>query len=72
MNMEERDRLKALEINVEHLKRTVDDTSRTVTELRDLLLQAKGARWMIGILIAIGGMLAGVASRYIPFLPLPR
>ena len=72
MNAEERDRLKALEINVEHLKKTVDETSRTVTELRDLLLQAKGARWMIGIMIAIGSFMAGIALKYLPFLPLPR
>lgn len=72
MNNEERDRLKTLEVNFEHMKSTIDATNETVTELRDLLLQAKGARWVIGIMIAIGSFMAGIALRYLPFLPLPR
>lgn len=72
MTAEERDRLRTLEVNFEHLKRTADNTNATVTELRDLLLQAKGARWMIGLTIALGSFIAGLAIKYFPFLPLPR
>lgn len=69
MNTDERDRLTKLEVNVEHLTRQVDEMKDTVTELRDLLLQARGARWMIGILIAVGGFMSGMLAKYLPFLP---
>lgn len=64
-----RERIAALEVQVKHLADTLDNTNKVVTELRDLLLQAKGARWLLGILIAIGGFMAGAAAKYVPFLP---
>lgn len=69
MSDDTRERIVALEVQVKHLAETLDKTNTVVTELRDLLLQAKGARLMIGILIAIGGFIAGIAAKYIPFLP---
>ena len=72
MSPDERDRLRTLEVNFDHMKTTIEQTNETVTELRDLLLQAKGARWVIGIMIAVGSFMAGVALKYFPYLPLPR
>ncbi|MBF9234675.1 hypothetical protein [Microvirga alba] len=69
MSDDTRERIVALEVKVEHLSETLAETNTVVRELRDLLLQAKGARWMIGILIAIGGFMAGIAAKYLPFLP---
>lgn len=67
--MSDGERIAALEVQVKHLADTLDKTNDVVTELRDLLLQAKGARWLLCVLIAIGGFTAGVAAKYIPFLP---
>jgi hypothetical protein len=64
-----RERIAALEVQVKHLAETLDKTNGVVTELRDLLLQARGARWVIGILIAVGGFLSGMLAKYLPFLP---
>jgi hypothetical protein len=69
MSDDTRERIAALEVQVQHLAESLDKTSRVVTELRDLLLQAKGARWVIGILIAIGGFLSGMLAKYLPFSP---
>jgi hypothetical protein len=68
MNDDTRERLVALEVEVKHLSEQLVATTAVVTELRDLLLQAKGARWMIGILIALSGFLAGMAAKYVPYL----
>jgi uncharacterized coiled-coil protein SlyX len=64
-----RERIAALEVQVKHLAETLDKTNAVVTELRDLLLQAKGARLLLSVLIALGGFLAGIAAKYLPFLP---
>lgn len=69
MTDDTRERIVALEVQVKHLAETLDKTNTVVTELRDLLLQAKGARWVIGILIAIGGFMSGMMAKYLPFLP---
>ena len=50
--MSDGERIAALEVQVKHLANTLDKTNDVVTELRDLLLQARGARWVLGILIA--------------------
>lgn len=69
MTDDTRERIAALEVQVRHLSETLSATQAIVTELRDLLLQARGARWMIGLLIAVGGFLAGMAAKYLPFAP---
>lgn len=69
MSDDTRERIAALEVQVNHLAATLNKTNEVVTELRDLLLQAKGARWLLGILIAIGGFVAGMAAKYLPFSP---
>lgn len=69
MTDDTRERIAALEVQVRHLSDTLSATQAVVTELRDLLLQARGARWMIGLLIAVGGFLAGMSAKYLPYLP---
>lgn len=53
-----RDRVIKLEGKVEQLEKTIDAMSTKVTEMHELLIQAKGARWMLMILVAIGGFMA--------------
>jgi uncharacterized coiled-coil protein SlyX len=62
------ERITALEVRVLHLTDTIDNINETVTELRDLLVAARGARWMLAILIALGSFSAGALVQFIPFL----
>jgi len=72
MSDDTRERLAALEVKVEHLTEMQQRNTLVVTELRDLLLQAKGARWLLGILIAIGSFSAGMLAKYLPYPLTPR
>ncbi len=63
-----RDRVIRLEEEVKHLKRKIDDMDRKVTEMHYLLLHAKGAKWMLMILIAIGGFVAAKITPIIAYL----
>ena len=57
-----RERLARLETKVEHLSQSLTDTHAKVTEMHELLLQAKGARWVI---VGIAGV-AGYVASYLP------
>jgi hypothetical protein len=56
-----RERVAKLEVQIGHLTVKLDDTHRKVEEMHAILLQAKGARWVI---IGLAG-LAGLASALI-------
>lgn len=58
MHDDTRDRLIALEVQVRHLAEAHKDTHAKVTELHNLLLQARGARWMILTVAAATGFAA--------------
>ena len=57
-----RERLARLETKVEHLSEELKDTHSKVVEMHELLLQAKGARWVI---VGIAGV-AGYVASYLP------
>ena len=57
-----RERLARLETKVEHLSKSLEDTHEKVVEMHELLLQAKGARWVI---VGIAGV-AGYVASYLP------
>ena len=59
-----RDRLIALEVQVHHLAEAHQDTHAKVTELHNLLLQARGARWMI----LAAATATGFATSWLPKL----
>lgn len=63
MDREIRERVVRLEVKVEQMQRTLDETNETVKELRDMLVAAKGARWVLMALIATGGFLGGVFAK---------
>ena len=53
------------------LKEEVARLTATVGEVRDLLQQAKGARWIIGALLAAGPVIGAVSARLMPLWPPP-
>lgn len=56
-----RDRVIALEIQVEHLAEKLDGYGQKVNAMHEAFTQAKGARWVIITLwIGIGAMLANI------------
>ena len=68
-----RDRTIKLEADVEHLTDKVAEISDKVNEMHALLLQAKGARWAILAMAAIGGFVSAKLSTYVPWLSIaPR
>lgn len=60
-----RDRVIRLEGKVEQLEKTIEGMDTKVSEMHELLIQAKGARWMLMFLVALGGF---VAAKITPFL----
>jgi len=57
-----RDKVVALEVRVEELGKKLDSLTESVDRLTDLLAQAKGAKWAVGMLLVA----AGAASTYLP------
>jgi hypothetical protein len=55
-----RDRVIRLEGDLKHLTIKVDETHEKVVELHSLLLQAKGVRWVVSIILAIGAFIGGI------------
>lgn len=64
-----RERVIALERDVKHLSAQVDDMSDKVAEMHDVLMQARGVRWIIVLMAGVGGF---VASKLGAFIPWPR
>jgi hypothetical protein len=65
MMMTDNERMAVLETKVQHLSEQLEDTHKKVDEMHSLLLQAKGARWVIIGMAAIGGAIASVATTLI-------
>lgn len=57
-----RDRVIRLEEKVDTLEKTVASMDKKVTEMHQLLLQARGARWLLFTLVALGGFIAAKIS----------
>ena len=56
------ERIKALEVRQDATDKSIEKMSRKVDEMHSVLLQAKGARWAVVGLGALGGFLAAKAS----------
>lgn len=63
------ERLVRLETKHEHLTKQVESMSIKVDQMHELLVQAKGVRWVIIAMATIGGFLA---SKIGTILPWPR
>lgn len=64
-----RDKVVALEVELRHLSAKVDEMSDKVAEMHDVLMQARGVRWIIVLMAGIGGF---VASKLGAFIPWPK
>lgn len=61
-----RERLITLEVEVRHLTAQLSDTAAKVNEMHALLMQARGARWVIVALAALAGFFASFITKFIP------
>lgn len=61
------ERLVRLETRHDHLTEKVEDMADKVTEMHDLLLQARGVRWVIILMAGLGGFLASKVGTFIPW-----
>jgi hypothetical protein len=63
-----RDRLIALEVQVRHLADDHKDTHKKVTDLHDLMMQARGARWVLLLVAAGAGFAASWIHKLLPWV----
>jgi hypothetical protein len=61
-----RERVAKLEVQMMHLSDKLDDTHKKVEEMHAILLQAKGARWVIVGLAGVAGLASGLIAKLIP------
>lgn len=67
MGDDTRDRMIRLENEVEHITHQLGDVQKKVNAMHDLLMQAKGMRWLIIGMAATAGFLASFAAKFLPF-----
>ena len=59
-----RERVAKLEVHVAHLATKLDDTHTKVEEMHAILLQARGARWVI---VGLAGIASGLLAKAMPW-----
>lgn len=62
-----RERVAKLEVQMTHLADKLADTHQKVEEMHAILLQAKGARWVIVGLAGVAGLASGLAAKFMPW-----
>jgi len=67
MTADELQRIAVLETEMKHLNEKLEDTHVKVSQMHDLLMQAKGAKWFIVGMAAIAGFGASFAAKWISF-----
>lgn len=67
-----RERLVTLEVEMRHVRQSNDELKVAVQEMRDILTQAKGARWVIIVSAAVGGALITYAPKVATWLGIVR
>ncbi len=73
MNDDTRDRVIRLEVQVRNLDQDITEMKSQVSEMHGVLMQAKGARYVIAAAAAVAGGVAGFLVKLIPFSnTLPR
>ena len=61
-----RERVAKLEVQMSHLSEKLDDTHQKVEEMHAVLLQAKGARWVIVGMAGVAGLVSGLVAKFVP------
>ena len=59
-----RERVARLETKVDHLSEALDNAITKVDEMHGVMMQAKGARWVLIAAASIAGALAGFAAKF--------
>jgi hypothetical protein len=68
-----RERVARLETKVDHLSEALDKAVMKVDEMHGVMMQAKGARWVLIAAASIAGALAGFAAKFTGLISgLPR
>lgn len=67
MTIPEVERIAVLETKIEHLSDQLSETNKMVGEMRDVLLQARGAKYVIVGAAGIIGFLTSMLTHLIPF-----
>jgi hypothetical protein len=62
-----RERVAKLEVQMTHLADKLDDTHKKVEEMHAILLQAKGARWVIVAMAGVAGLASGLVAKLMPW-----
>jgi predicted esterase YcpF (UPF0227 family) len=63
-----RDRVIRLEAKVEEMARQQAETNQKVTAMHELLMQARGAKYVIVGSAAIGGFLSAKLAHFLPWM----
>ena len=67
MSDDTRDRVIALERDMQHMSSKVDEMAGQVKEMHQLLMQARGAKWAIVGLATVGGFISAKLSALFPW-----
>jgi hypothetical protein len=59
-----RERVARLETKVDHLSEALDKAVTKVDEMHSVMMQARGARWVIIAAASIAGAVAGFAAKF--------
>ena len=60
-------RVAKLEVQMTHLSEKLDDPHKKVEEMHAILLQAKGARWVIVGMAGVAGLASGLIAKLMPW-----
>lgn len=64
-----RDRLIRLEAEMDGVQKTIDAMSEKVSTMHDIMMQAKGARWLLLGTAGLLGFLASLLGKALPLWP---
>jgi hypothetical protein len=67
MTMNDGQRIAILETKIEHLSEQLSETNKMMSEMRDVLLQARGAKWVIVGMAGIIGVATSLLTHFIQF-----
>ena len=67
MTDDTRDRVIRMEAELDYMATQLKDMQGKVNAMHELLMQAKGMKWLIVVMAAIAGFAASFATKFIPF-----
>lgn len=58
------ERIVTLEVEMRHLREELEDTHKKVDEMHAVLMQARGARWLVLTAASLAGALASLLATF--------